>query len=125
MFIDNEGSGVNLEAMLERLATCYPNINFRKYEEALRSNGVTYLDVAVKFSFDWYTNPDKIGMDAGEASLLLEWVSREIVKEEEAKRKSREMRKTKGRKKACLSSPQDSAASENVPPIPSSSSRLD
>lgn len=118
VYLDDEDSGtINLETMLKCLAACYPNVGFRNYEAALHSNGITYLDVAVKFSEDWYTNPERIGMQAGEAVLFLEWATREMVREEEAKRKVREIQNAKGRKRVRVAGPGDGGGDENMPPV--------
>lgn len=117
---DGEGETFNLEAILERLATSYHNINFQKYEEALRQHGITYLDIAAKFPTSWYTNPEKTGMSEGEANLFREWVMKEMVKRVDAQ----QVRGAKGKKRLRVSSPKDDKDKENNPPV-ASSSRLD
>lgn len=66
-------------------------------------------------------DPAKISMSDGEAALFREWVMKEMVKREKHKHKHREVRKAKGQKKACVSSPEDEEGNENIPPIASSS----
>ncbi|KZP23111.1 hypothetical protein FIBSPDRAFT_952192 [Athelia psychrophila] len=114
---DNDDGGTetfNLEAILQRITSQYPNTNFRGYKVALRLHGVTYLDVAAQFSTSWYIT--KICMSEGQAILFWEWVMRQMTKREEAKLKA------KGKKRVHLSSlGDDGPGKENIPPQASSS----
>lgn len=116
---DNDDGGIdtfNLESILKAISVRYPDLNFHKYENTLRSLGVVYLDVAAQFPTSWYTDPEKTGMSEGEATLFQEWVTREMVKQEKEKRKRREIHK--GKKKVRMSSPEND---ENASPVALSS----
>lgn len=130
MYLDSESDGendtidtFNLAAILKGLGTRYPDTNFQQYEGMLRTLGITYLDITARFETSWYTNPAKVNMSEGDATLFCGWVMKEIQKRDREKRRVRDTRK--GKKKARVSYPDDqenqNKEKENVPPIASSS----
>lgn len=117
---ENDDGGDNtfcLEDIVKCLSARYTDTDWEQYEPALCQCGIEYLNVAAQYPWDYYTNPAKIGMTNGDATIFWEWAMGQMVQWENVKQKRKEDWMTMHKKKARLSSPKDNENDENMAPV--------